>query len=154
MSEEEEEEDTGWVRLPADWTNGAHPSHVSVDLSACNTARRRSPTGARLAAPPSACSTATGTIHAHTYTRDTIILSLCGAVTTSHPHHHNTTPDDATINANLMDGTRSYGACIDPSFDSNRLALLERGVVFAIAHIRGGGEMGRAWCVRRVLHNA
>ena len=42
---------------------------------------------------------------------------------------------------------RSYGACIDPSFDSNRLALLERGIVFAIAHIRGGGEMGRAWCV-------
>lgn len=53
---------------------------------------------------------------------------------------------------------RSYGACIDPSFDSNRLALLERGIVFAIAHIRGGGEMGRAWCVllallrRTVMH--
>jgi len=39
----------------------------------------------------------------------------------------------------------SYGACNDPSFDSNRLALLERGVVYVIAHIRGGGEMGRPW---------
>src|ERR1019366_9300018 len=34
---------------------------------------------------------------------------------------------------------------IDPSFCSLRLSLLERGVIFAIAHIRGGGEMGRSW---------
>lgn len=39
----------------------------------------------------------------------------------------------------------SYGASIDPVFNSNRLSLLDRGMVFAIAHIRGGGEMGRAW---------
>ena len=39
----------------------------------------------------------------------------------------------------------SYGACIDPVFDYKKTALLDRGVVFAIAHIRGGGEMGRAW---------
>lgn len=39
----------------------------------------------------------------------------------------------------------SYGASIDPVFNSNRLSLLDRGMVFAIAHIRGGGEMGRHW---------
>jgi len=39
----------------------------------------------------------------------------------------------------------SYGASIDPSFDSTRITILDRGVAFAIAHIRGGGEMGRHW---------
>lgn len=39
----------------------------------------------------------------------------------------------------------SYGHTIDPSFSSNRLSLLDRGFVFAIAHIRGGEYMGRYW---------
>ncbi|MEM1000724.1 MAG: S9 family peptidase [Bacteroidota bacterium] len=39
----------------------------------------------------------------------------------------------------------SYGHSIDPTFSSARLSLLDRGLIFAIAHIRGGGEMGRAW---------
>ncbi len=39
----------------------------------------------------------------------------------------------------------SYGHSIDPSFSSARLSLLNRGFVFAIAHIRGGQELGRAW---------
>lgn len=39
----------------------------------------------------------------------------------------------------------SYGATVEPQFVSNCLSLLERGVTFAIAHIRGGSEMGRAW---------
>ncbi|MCK5686379.1 S9 family peptidase, partial [bacterium] len=39
----------------------------------------------------------------------------------------------------------AYGSCIDPYFSSSRLSLLDRGFVFAIAHIRGGGEMGRPW---------
>ncbi|ADH61977.1 Oligopeptidase B [Allomeiothermus silvanus DSM 9946] len=39
----------------------------------------------------------------------------------------------------------SYGISIDPAFSPTRLVLLERGVVFAIAHIRGGAEMGRGW---------
>lgn len=44
----------------------------------------------------------------------------------------------------LMNGYGAYGYSIDPSFDYSRLPLLNRGVVFAIAHIRGGGEMGRS----------
>jgi oligopeptidase B len=39
----------------------------------------------------------------------------------------------------------SYGSSTDPSFSSNRLSLLDRGFIFAIAHIRGGQEMGRYW---------
>jgi oligopeptidase B len=39
----------------------------------------------------------------------------------------------------------SYGLSMDPSFSAARLALLDRGVTFAIAHIRGGGELGEAW---------
>jgi oligopeptidase B len=39
----------------------------------------------------------------------------------------------------------SYGASTDPAFNANRLSLLERGYIFAIGHIRGGSEMGRAW---------
>ena len=39
----------------------------------------------------------------------------------------------------------AYESSMDPMFSSARLELLERGVVFAIAHVRGGGEMGRGW---------
>lgn len=39
----------------------------------------------------------------------------------------------------------SYGNSIDASFSPNRLSLLDRGFIFAIAHIRGGQEMGRQW---------
>ncbi|MFD1142525.1 S9 family peptidase [Larkinella insperata] len=39
----------------------------------------------------------------------------------------------------------SYGYSIDPNFSSTRLSLLDRGFMFAIAHIRGGQEMGRKW---------
>lgn len=42
-------------------------------------------------------------------------------------------------------GYGSYEHSIDPGFSVMRLSLLDRGVVFAVAHVRGGGEMGRHW---------
>jgi oligopeptidase B len=39
----------------------------------------------------------------------------------------------------------SYGISIPPTFSSTRLSLLDRGVIYVIAHIRGGGEMGEEW---------
>ncbi|XP_075522323.1 uncharacterized protein LOC142555371 [Primulina tabacum] len=45
----------------------------------------------------------------------------------------------------LLYGYGSYEVCIDPYFKASRLSLLDRGFIFAVAHIRGGGEMGRPW---------
>jgi oligopeptidase B len=73
---------------------------------------------------------------------------------------HATAPDGAAIPVTLayragtpLDGTApcllygygAYEACEDPAFDLSLPALLDRGVVYAIAHIRGGGENGRDW---------
>jgi oligopeptidase B len=48
-------------------------------------------------------------------------------------------------NPTFLYGYGSYGFSMDPLFNSSRIALLKRGFVFAIAHIRGGSEMGRHW---------
>lgn len=45
----------------------------------------------------------------------------------------------------LLYGYGAYEICSDPSFSIARLSLLDRGMVFVIAHVRGGGEMGRLW---------
>ena len=45
----------------------------------------------------------------------------------------------------LLYGYGSYGLSISPGFAASRLALLDRGVIFVIAHIRGGGELGETW---------
>ncbi|MDQ1433906.1 MAG: oligopeptidase [Actinomycetota bacterium] len=58
--------------------------------------------------------------------------------------HRRDTPIDGSAPA-LLYGYGSYEISTDPSFRASRLSLLDRGFVFAIAHVRGGGEMGRQW---------
>jgi oligopeptidase B len=48
-------------------------------------------------------------------------------------------------NPTLLHGYGAYGFCMDPEFNANRFSLIERGFVVAIAHVRGGSELGRAW---------
>jgi oligopeptidase B len=54
------------------------------------------------------------------------------------------TPRAATVPL-LLYGYGSYGISIPVSFSSNRLSLLDRGMIYAVAHIRGGGELGKPW---------
>src|SRR5262249_7323915 len=64
------------------------------------------------------------------------------------------TPRDGSAPMVLY-GYGSYEASIDPSFSIPRLSLLDRGFGYAIAHVRGGGEMGRHWYEDgKTLHKA
>jgi oligopeptidase B len=58
--------------------------------------------------------------------------------------YHERTKLDGTAPC-LLYGYGAYEACSDPGFSVGLPSLLDRGVVYAIAHIRGGGENGRAW---------
>jgi oligopeptidase B len=58
--------------------------------------------------------------------------------------HHVDTPLDGSAPC-LLYGYGSYEISVDPGFSYTRPSLLDRGFVFAVAHIRGGGEMGRRW---------
>lgn len=53
----------------------------------------------------------------------------------------------------LLRGYGSYGVSADPYFSSIRFSLIDRGFIYAIAHIRGGGEMGREWYEQGKLLN-
>jgi oligopeptidase B len=57
----------------------------------------------------------------------------------------------------LLYGYGAYGHCLETEFSSLRLSLLDRGFVYAIAHVRGGGELGRGWHEQgkgRLKHNS
>jgi oligopeptidase B len=58
-------------------------------------------------------------------------------------HRKGVQPDGT--NPVLLYGYGSYGSSMDPYFSSARVSLLDRGVVYAIGHIRGGSERGRQW---------
>lgn len=58
---------------------------------------------------------------------------------------HRADLDLETAHPVILYGYGSYESSMDPYFSTARLSVLDRGVIFVIAHIRGGGEMGRSW---------
>lgn len=71
---------------------------------------------------------------------------FCIARTATHtPTHTHTVPPCPHRPSPLSLWPLSPQISYEPSFNRDRLVLLDRGFVFAIAHIRGGGDMGRGW---------
>src|SRR5258707_5225549 len=58
--------------------------------------------------------------------------------------HRRDTPRDGSAPL-LLYGYGSYGISVPVNFSSNRLSLLDRGVIYAVAHVRRGGELGKPW---------
>src|SRR5437899_929151 len=58
--------------------------------------------------------------------------------------HRRDTPRDGSAPL-LLYGYGSYGISVPVNFSSNRLSLLDRSVIYAVAHVRGGGELGKPW---------
>ncbi|MFR9839001.1 S9 family peptidase [Corynebacterium striatum] len=58
---------------------------------------------------------------------------------------HRADLDRTKANPTLLYGYGSYETSMDPYFSVFRLSLMDRGMIFAMAHVRGGGEMGRTW---------
>src|SRR5437660_758234 len=58
--------------------------------------------------------------------------------------HRRGTPRDGSAPL-LLNGYGSYGISVPVNFSSNRLSLLDRSVIYAVAHVRGGGELGKPW---------
>ncbi len=77
-------------------------------------------------------------------TRRIMAKSHDGALVPISILHHKSTPIDGTAPA-LLYGYGAYGISIPASFSTTRLSLVDRGFVYAIAHIRGGKDKGYAW---------
>lgn len=75
-------------------------------------------------------------------------LQACQPPGEGHPVAHNNSCSPLLASTAQTDFFCRYGAyeiCNDPYMNANRLSLIDRGFVFALAHVRGGGEMGRSW---------
>lgn len=59
--------------------------------------------------------------------------------------NHRKDLDLAVTNPTILYGYGSYGITIDPEFNVDRIALMDLGIIFCVAQIRGGGEKGRTW---------
>lgn len=86
-----------------------------------------------------------GTFSSADYTTELIqVRARDGVIVPMSVVYHRDYPKNGTMPL-LLYGYGSYGISMDPMFSSARLSLLDRGFAFAIAHIRGGQEMGRKW---------